>query len=763
MLSVDASVVFFPVRHHSPACARLVTQLAHELRPTAILIEGPSDFNDHLDELALPHTLPIAIYSYVQLPDGRRRGAFHPFCAYSPEWAALEAAREIGARALFIDLPWSEMAGTETPAHRYADGEMRQSRFVAALCTKLGVENLDDLWDTLFEIDALSPAEYLRRAHHFCSGIRAYDGGASPEDARREAFMAEMIRAAQAEYGSPLLVVTGGLHSAALYARINDLPLSETENGATPAVAATFETRGIALTPYSYARLDSLTGYEAGMPNTGFYDQVWVGGGHETYRVLLGQAATALRAGGQVVSAADLIAVETTAQALAALRGHGAVWRRDLIDAILGALVKDELAGGVRHPFLSALYDVFRGDKRGRLAEGTRVPPLVEEIRAQLGEHDLEATPRKRVVELDLREANGLARSRVLHRLRGLAVQGYELAAGTNLVQRDDLATCWERWRIRWTPEFEASCIEAAIYGPSLADACRARLVERAAGIERDAEAAALLLLDAGLMGLAADLADLPARLIDVIRGDGSFFTVTGALGHLLYLYRYDDALGTVGIPAVGTLLGEAWGRGVWLLDGLGQVTGQDTALVRGVDALLQTFQRCGITLDLHRETFVDALARTSADAAQRPLLRGAAAGALWTLRAATLQQVLDDLKRCAEPSQLGDFLTGLFALARESVQREADLLLAIDTLLMDYDDEAFLLALPALRLAFTFFTPREKHYLASSLLEAHGISEATRLPDLEVSPEVAARALAIESAVFATLSKYGLRGGADA
>ncbi|CAA9298534.1 MAG: FIG00765533: hypothetical protein [uncultured Chloroflexia bacterium] len=764
--SVDGPVVFFPVRHHSPACARLVEQLARELRPAAILIEGPSDFNDRLDELALPHPLPIAIYTYVQLADGRRRGAFYPFCRYSPEWAALAVAREIGAQARFIDLPWAAQASSDTPAHRYADGEMRQSPYIAALCAKLGVEDFDDLWDTLFEIDELSPTDYLRRAHHFCGGMRAYDGAAPAEDVRREAFMADMIRAAQARYGGPLLVVTGGFHSPALHARINDLPLPE--DAATPEAPASvaFEARGIALTPYSYARLDGLTGYEAGMPNPGFYHQVWedrLGGVGDPYRALLAKAATTLRARGQMISAADLIAVETTARALAALRGHAEVWRRDLIDAILGAVVKDELAGGVRHPFLSALYDVFRGDERGRLAEGTTVPPLVEDIRRELHEHDLEAAPRERAVELDLRDASGLARSRVLHRLRGLAIQGYELAAGTDLARRDDLTTIGERWRIRWTPELDASCIEAAIYGPSLAEACRSRLVERAAGIERDAEAAALLLLDAGLMGLAADLADLPARLIEVIRGDGDFFTVTGALGHLLYLYRYDDALGTAGAPVVGVLLAEAWARGLWLLDGMGQVAGQDSALLRGMDALLQTFQGCGTTLDLHRDSFVDTLARTSADSMKHPLLRGAASGALWTMRAAQTEQVLADLKLCAEPSQMGDFLTGLFALARETVQREADLLLAIDALLMSYDDEAFLHALPALRLAFSFFTPREKHYLARGLLEARGASAATRLPDLEVSPEVAVRALALESAVFAVLAKYGLRGGSHA
>src|SRR5262249_38070456 len=62
----DAEVVFFPVRHHSPACARLVRALIGDLSPSALLIEGPSDFNPRIAELELPHQLPIAIYSYVR-------------------------------------------------------------------------------------------------------------------------------------------------------------------------------------------------------------------------------------------------------------------------------------------------------------------------------------------------------------------------------------------------------------------------------------------------------------------------------------------------------------------------------------------------------------------------------------------------------------------------------------------------------------------------------------------------------------------------
>lgn len=87
LLDLNQPIIFVPVRHHSPACARLVRDLALRLRPTAVLIEGPADFNERLDKLRLPHTLPIAIYSYVQSQaDGQRRGAFYPFCEHSPEW-----------------------------------------------------------------------------------------------------------------------------------------------------------------------------------------------------------------------------------------------------------------------------------------------------------------------------------------------------------------------------------------------------------------------------------------------------------------------------------------------------------------------------------------------------------------------------------------------------------------------------------------------------------------------------------------------------
>src|SRR4030095_15643832 len=57
--------VYFPIRHHSPACAWHVARVIRESRPSAILVEGPASFtpliSTILDNATKP---PIAIYTH---------------------------------------------------------------------------------------------------------------------------------------------------------------------------------------------------------------------------------------------------------------------------------------------------------------------------------------------------------------------------------------------------------------------------------------------------------------------------------------------------------------------------------------------------------------------------------------------------------------------------------------------------------------------------------------------------------------------------
>jgi len=758
-----ADVVFFPVRHHSPMCALLVDGLIEEIQPAAVLIEGPSDYNEHLDELLLDHQLPIAIYSYFQSKEGETSGAYYPFCEYSPEWVALRAATRCGAMPRFIDLPWSEMIAEDFPTHRYADAELRRGRYVEMLCQRMEVEDFDDLWDKLIEShEQLSLDDYLRRVHSLCLHIRVWEEFVPVADRRREAFMAEQIREVRESAAGRVLVVTGGFHSSALAGRLEELPCPGLELADEESTACGEPPlfTGIALTTYSYERLDSLTGYNAGMPSPGFYEHAWrqrQDGTTLSHQPLLTELVTELRRRRQVLSTADLIAVEAVARGLAALRGRTHVWRRDLIDGVTSSLIKDELEYGCDSPFLRAVEAVLRGNRRGRLAAGTRMPPLVLDILDQLKQVGLEPKRTPEVISLDLLHLSDRAKSQVLHRLRILEVTGVEFAGGTDFHRRDDLTRLWEQWRLRWSPMFESSCIEASRYGTSLADAASAKLQETAREETRRAALAASLLVEGALAGIESFSDALLSELQSLIEREAEFNGAAEALGHLLYLYCFDEALGTTDHADVGRFLRLAFERTLWLLELMGRTVESLRKSLAGMKGLLETFRRTARSLELNAHEFIAVLRRVEEDAGKPPPVRGAAAAALWTLGAADAERVLADLLLFTEPNDLGDFLTGLFTLAREIAQRNPQLVRTVDRLLNEYTADQFQQALPSLRLAFTFFTPREKHHMLTTLFESLGLKPDAPLADVPASAETAAAALAIDERIFEAIRLHGL------
>ena len=172
---------------------------------------------------------------------------------------------------------------------------------------------------------------------------------------------------------------------------------------------------------------------------------------------------------------------------------------------------------------------------------------------------------------------------------------------------------------------------------------------------------------------------------------------------------------------------------------------------------MLETFQRTAEPLQLNRDEFAAVLGRVEQDGHKPPQVRGAAAGILWTLGLADEEQILADLLTFADPNELGDFLAGLFALAREVAQRNPRLVRTIDRLLLEFNADDFQAALPSLRLAFTYFTPREKHYMLTTLFESLGLQEVRPLAVLRVDETTAAEALVIEERVFEIIAKYGL------
>ncbi|HZN92182.1 MAG TPA: DUF5682 family protein, partial [Myxococcales bacterium] len=196
------------VRHHSPACARLVAREIRRLRPRHVLIEGPADMNERLGELLLDHQLPIAIFTSYRGQD-RVHASWSPLCEYSPELVALREGQAAGARVRFMDLPAWHPA-FDGVRNRYSDGDRREARAIAELCARFSVEGLDGLWDHLFEQPA-AEGELSDRLKQYFLAIR---GGARAvgEDEPRETFMIAHLEAALAD-GGPVVAVCGGFHA----------------------------------------------------------------------------------------------------------------------------------------------------------------------------------------------------------------------------------------------------------------------------------------------------------------------------------------------------------------------------------------------------------------------------------------------------------------------------------------------------------------------------------------------------------------------
>ncbi|MBQ8177442.1 MAG: hypothetical protein IJ035_10460, partial [Oscillospiraceae bacterium] len=110
----SSGLIFFPVRHHSPACGYHIQKVIEEYKPDCVLIEGPSDADFLIEYLADEGTVPpVCIYSSYDdrlgqiSEDKDRYRAYYPFLAYSPEYCGLKAAVKNGTAVHFIDMPYA--------------------------------------------------------------------------------------------------------------------------------------------------------------------------------------------------------------------------------------------------------------------------------------------------------------------------------------------------------------------------------------------------------------------------------------------------------------------------------------------------------------------------------------------------------------------------------------------------------------------------------------------------------------------------------
>ena len=777
---LGSPIVYFPIRHHSPVCAWHLEKTIKEYRPDCILVEGPENANDLVPILTAPDTeAPVALYYACRdegkhLSDEEEPGfwrCYYPFLDTSPELVALRMARQRGIPGKFIDLSYGDILlatkedrGLRTHEEKlsYAsDRYLAANRFQESLCEKAGVRSFEEFWEKYFEIGGmeLSTARFVGLMHTYCVLSRENTPETElREDGcyAREAHMALRIREAAKIYRR-ILVVAGGFHIAGLLHPKQEPPsLSKHPK----LIQSVYPMR------YSMTAADALSGYASGMPSPGFYQAVWEAlhgeNPQEAWETVvldcLVRTGRKLRAKGDTISSYDESCALAQARGLAALREKARPGLYELQDAVLSAFVKGEADLAGLEP-MRILRELTTGKKLGTLTEGTLVPPLTKDFEAQCARFrlKLDALTKQDATLSILSEPKHREASRFFHQADFLECEFAARKRGPDLLSGKDRNLIREIWEYRWSATVEAALIEHAVSGGTVREACVTELRSRFASANRSEEGAELL-LRAFLMGIADENGVLRARLDTLLLGDGDFGSLCRACGHLYQLHQWKGQYGESDSFDDEALLNRVFDRVVGLLPAMHTVDDRGVEEVQQ-SALLLYQLTLRPEFAEKRERLREALEELVGRTPIHPGLHGAVLGLLYGMDQSWkghIDGVVRGYLRGVRPMMLqsAQLLQGLFCTARDLLLTDGEFLKQIDELLCELEDDDFTAMLPQLRLAFSYFLPRETDRLAKAAAACHG-RKAADVKGLAVDAAAYSRAEALDAWAAARLDDW--------
>lgn len=747
----------FGVRHLSPAGAWYVREYLDQVQPELVLIEGPSDFNELIGDLASDKVVPpVAVMAYTQeLPI---RTILYPFAVYSPEYQAIRWAAEHGCECRFCDLPSEIFLGLEEQKRKrweeaYAASQDEPGKTAESVNAYV-YRRLDELsgdgdhetfWERTME-QAADADGYRAGAAGFGQSLRQITQEAAEEDAEnliREAYMCRVIRDAADSGIEPekIVVVTGAYHVQGILEGFGgSLDRADSE----PAAGAGKQTGGAArgpmsdrelkslprleakktLMPYSYYRLSERSGYGAGNRAPAYYELLWEGlrRGRTDYAAhhYLASLAAFQREHGGMVSSAEIIEAVRLSSALAQLHDGTIPSLRDLRDSAVTCMGHGNLS-----EIAVAVADTEIGTKIGSLPEGVSQTSIQSDFYRKLEELRLEKykSVTSQNLELDLREKLtvksrkaaliDLERSFFLHRLR---VLGIKFASCQGAAQ--ERATWAEHWTLQWTPEAEIQIVEAVLKGDTVEQAASFELKERTANSPGIAGIAGVI-EDACLCGMPSALSYAVSSLQESAVDAASITEIAGTAGSLSVVLRYGDIRRLDRQPLV-PILAQLFLRACLILPA--ECVCDDQA-AKQISRAMGTLHEVVVNHDfLEQERWLQVLSEIAGRDDLNTRLSGFAAAILLEMGKMDSEELGREVERRLSkgiPADLGaGWFEGLAMRNHYALIARLNLWEKLSDYLDTLDDEEFKRALVFLRRAFADFSSEEKNQIAENLGE---------------------------------------------
>lgn len=796
-------ITYFPVRHHSPACAKHLAAWIDQIRPDSIVIEGPRSFDKWIRPLTSDDcTGPVAMlttYREEDAPTSPRHSAFYPMCDYSPEWVALRHGVKLGARVCFADLEFADKVRIQNAKDDESktllgvlladDAHLRHSRFINELIRRMGCRDFDELWDHLFEAraDGMSTERLVSLLATYCDLSReSHDKERLHSDGTlaREAVMVDVIRAEYKRLKKPqrkgaLLVVTGGFHTVALPEAV-DKKGNPHRSELEPVES---KRTGSWLIRYSYDQLDSYSGYRSGMPSPGFYDALWRADRDRIEkRTAIARLVTTIarETRGKPIqheaSVTDSIAAVQMLNGLADLRGHEAPTRTDMLDAIASCMRKESAAGA--DLLATIVQRTLAGDRVGQVPASAGQPPIIEDFKQLATSYRLPIdTIESRGVNLELyRKAQHRHVSFLLHQLQMLEVPYAIYVDGPDFINGYHLRKLREEWKVSWSPGTEARLAEMALYGDTVGGAAAQRIVQRMdelaeEGVGRSADVAVDLLIRTCRCGLHQYAEQIVEIVAAHIAEDAVFASVARGLNRLVLLRSAREPLEAERLSELTTVTNQCYQRAVYLIDTLAAVPDdQLDASLDGMVSIRELLTTQAVEEEeesdalLDQNLFVDALQRLIRNTGDLPRseIAGAAVGILHGLGVVDEKQVCDIVRiyldaAIDDVAEACGVVRGLMMTSREAFWRSESLLSSINELFERWDTGRFNNALPHMRLAFSQLSPKEVDSVAKRVAELHKVDEIGDLVHPDISEDEIHVALRVADLMNQSLSEDGL------
>jgi hypothetical protein len=705
----------FGIRHHGPGSARSLLWALDELRPDAVLVEGPSDADAVLPLMARPQMQPpVALLVYP--PDAPQDAAYYPFARFSPEWNALRYALGSGVTARFVDLP----RALDLEDEDGAEPEVREDP-IGLLAEAAGYEDRELWWER--QVEQRRDATDLFDAIIEAMAALREDYEPPPREARREAYMRREIRKTLQQGHENIAVVCGAWHAPAL--RLEDHAVKSDD-----ALLKGLKRRKTSATwiPWTTARLSYRSGYGAGIASPGYYEYLWSCPEGSVASRWLSLVARLLRSEDLDAPPANVVEAARVADTLAAIRDLPAPGLDELREAALATLCGGEAER------LALIRDRLEiGEKLGDVPAETPTVPLQRDLEGLQKRLRLKPTAEERHLDLDLREVNGRARSELLHRLRLLGVGWGEPHAVSG-----KSGTFHEVWTLQWRPELSLALIEANVWGNTVEAASASRVRELAETADLPRLSA---LLDAAILARLPESA--VGHLLGRVRDNAASADVRGlmdALPPLARVARYGDVRGTAAasvLPVIDVLFERA------LVSLPGACTSLDDDAAREMAESIAAGEECVNLLDrsgMH-EKWRTVLGPLAENESVNALIRG------WCCRLLLEAGSLDEeelqrlaglsLSPAAPATEAAAWVEGVLRGSGLVLLHQTGLWMALDGWLTGLDPETFTSLLPLVRRAFSDFEPAEKRAMGERVRKLASGGEAGPAHGYDVSGDL--------------------------